>query len=361
MPHRENWELATPRGGKEGRREGNPTKSLQVKALMQRASSLGGQRNKTKKGENNAASSLLLQDSDGAVVCDVGGAHGLLRRMHAQNAAYINILDTMGTTLATFSRSVEQIKMSLETNNIAIRHELISNEAAENNGDHAHKEENFEAKDILTMNTKMKEDIAKYADVVEEFNNNNIVANTNMKILSGADGFCTFNCDKTSKQMDIPDGFSLPSCDLLRAWRHWITGFPDFKMRNDNDEIVDCPIRPLRFVNTRNLPQSLKKVFKDGWRPIMLSMQGDVAQLLETTPVFAMDDNFIHNSYSMAMDALLAKAPGIFAESGPDKHGAWKVATWSRKIREHQLGQQQVRRRQRQEQSSGITAVSAMK
>jgi len=127
-------------------------------------------------------------------------------------------------------------------------------------------------------------------------------------------------------------------------------------MRNDSDEIVDAPVRPLRFVNTSDLPQSLKKKFKDGWRPILLSMQGDVAQMLETTPVAAMDEKFVQNSYSTAMNDLFAKAPGIFAESGSDKYCTWKVATWSRKIREQQLGQQQVRRRQ--EQSSSFTPLS---
>lgn len=52
--------------------------------------------------------------------------------------------------------------------------------------------------------------------------------------------------------------------DLLQAWRHWITGFPDFKMRNNKNEIVDAPIRPLRRVTIGTIPRSLKKKFKDG-------------------------------------------------------------------------------------------------
>jgi hypothetical protein len=146
--------------------------------------------------------------------------------------------------------------------------------------------------------------------------------------------------------MDVPDGFVLPSVDLSKAWRHWITGFPDFKVKKDNGEIIDAPIRPLRFVNSSNIPQSLKKKFKDGWRPILLSMTAELAQMLETTPIAAMDEKFVQDSFDVAMKALVQKAPAIFGELNAEKCSTWKVATWSRKIREQQMGQQQVRRRE---------------
>lgn len=60
------------------------------------------------------------------------------------------------------------------------------------------------------------------------------------------------------------------------------------------------------FVNTRKLPQSPKKEFKDVWMQIMLPMQGDVAQTFDIAPVFVMYEKSTHNSYSMAMDVLLA-------------------------------------------------------
>jgi len=122
---------------------------------------------------------------------------------------------------------------------------------------------------------------------------------------------------------------------------------------DDDEGVIDAPIRPLRFVNTSDLPQSLKKKFKDGWRPILLSMQGDVADMLQSTPVSEVDEKFVLETYEIAMKKLLAKAPGICAESGWDRYGSWKVATWSRKIREQCLGQQQVRRRRERDESGG--------
>ncbi|KAL7526952.1 hypothetical protein ACHAXR_001724 [Thalassiosira sp. AJA248-18] len=342
MPNKENWDAE--------QKHGNPTRSQEVKAFMQRVVASGG--SKKKNGLDNNAFPVVPSD----------GPSGMLQRMQDQNNDFINILNTMGSALRTFSRSVEQMKSALETNNIAIRTEL--EEGAGDGGDEdaaAVAPENETAVpelapvlDFPAIDAEMKEDVAQVAETLQDFMNTNIVTNRDMRIQSGADGFCTFSCSRTGKKMDVPDGFELPSCDLLRAWRYWITGFPDFKVRNDNDEIVDSPIRPLRLVNTTDLPQSLKKKFKDGYRPILLSMQGDVAKMLESTPVAAMDDKFVQDSYNMAMSALVQKAPGIFAESSSEKCSQWKVATWSRKIRENHLGQQQVRRRQEQLSSAAL-------
>lgn len=137
---------------------------------------------------------------------------------------------------------------------------------------------------------------------------------------------------------------SWPSFTRKISRQYWLTGFPDFKVKKDNGEIVDAPIRPLRFVGIGNIPKLLKKNFKDGWRPILLSMTADVGQLLDSTPIVEMDDTFIIDSYNAALKALHQKAPAIYdsSDGGTVKYSTWKVATWSRKIREHQLGQQQV-------------------
>jgi len=346
MPNKESWDKD------EGGKGGNPTRSRQVKAFMQHVVALGGERKRMKVEED--AESLRGINASAA---EGGGPRGLLRRTHTQNADFINILDTMGSALRTFSQSIDQMKSALETNNIAIRHEL-SKESLDSGGDgddDAYGEMADEAipdvaeePDIPKINVEMKEEVAKVTETVEEFINSNVTANEDLKISSGADGFCTFTCDKTGRHTDVPDGFVMPSCNLFRAWRHWITGFPDFKMHNDNDEVIDAPIRPLRFISTSHLPQSLKKKFKDGWKPILMSMQGDVAEMLDATPVSAMDERFVRDSYDLAMEALLAKAPDILDEAGSDRYGSWKVSTWSRKIREQQLGQQQVRRRREQ-------------
>mmetsp|Transcript_39347 Transcript_39347/g.82753 ORF Transcript_39347/g.82753 Transcript_39347/m.82753 type:complete len:483 (+) Transcript_39347:436-1884(+) len=335
MPEKENWDPE--------QRKGNPTKSQEVKELMQRVVTLGGEPKKKKK-KREAVSDTSSQEN---AVVESDRPREMLQRMHDQNNEFVNILDTMGSALKTFSRSIEQIKLALETNNIAIRREL-SNEAEQDVNDDPGVPI-IQPQPIPEIEKEMKGDAAMVAESLQEFMNGDVVTSKNTTISSGADGFCTFISDKIERQMDIPEGFDFPKCDLKRAWRHWITGFPDFKMLH-NGEIVDAPIRPLRFVDTGNLPQPLKRKFINGWRPILLSMQGDVTQMLENTPAAAMDEKFVQDSYNTAMKALFAKAPGMFADSGSEKYCTWKVTTWSRKIREQQLGQQQVKRRQELEQ-----------
>ena len=50
------------------------------------------------------------------------------------------------------------------------------------------------------------------------------------------------------------------------------------------------------------------------------------------------DDAFIKMTYDQAMSALHSKAPNMTSGKNEQKHLTWKVATWSRKIREEQLG-----------------------
>ena len=341
------------------RKCGNPTRSKQVKELLRRVAILGGK----KKTEEVVGQHSRVQPVPLAVG---GGRLGLLQRVHAQNNDFINILNTMGLALRTFGGSLQQMKSALETSNIAIRHEISNGaegEEDDDDGDGDLQEAPADADvamregiltDIPTLEAEMKQHVARVAETLQDFINTNVVTNREMTILSGADGFCTFASNDSGKQMDVPDGFVLPSVDLCKAWHHWITGFPDFKVKKENGEIVDCPIRPLRFINSSNIPHSLKKKFKDGWRPVLLSMTADVAQLLETTPIASMDEKFVQESYNVAFNALAQKAPAIFGDYNADKCSTWKVATWSRKIREQQLGQQQVRRR---EESSGMTPM----
>jgi hypothetical protein len=324
---------------------GNPTRSKQVKELLRRVAVLGGKKRREEV--------VGVQQSPGKPMPLVagGGQNGLLRRVHNQNNEFINILSTMGSALRTFDRSIEQMKAALETSNIAIRHELSS---ANYNGDDDNDDGDDDladetmsegaTSDIPTLEAEMKLRVARVADTLQDFINANIVIDRDMTVLSGADGFCSFGSNDSGKRMDIPEGFLLPSVDLCKAWNHWITGFPDFKVKKHNGGIIDAPIRPLRLVNTSNIPHSLKKTFKDGWRPILLCMMADVAEMLETTPVAAIDAKFVQDSYDVALKALVLKAPAIFGDISAEKIGKWKVATWSRKIREQQLGQKQMRR-----------------
>jgi hypothetical protein len=338
------------------RKSGNPTRSRQVKELLQKVANMGG-KTKRENSTSNGTISLRQQQQHSppilsmaaGVHVDGGGRHGLLQRVHAQNSEFVNILNTMGSVLHTFGQSLDQIKSALETSNIAIRHELanVAEKEKEDDDDDTPADDaevirGGERIDFSTLDAEMKNHIAQVTKSLQDFMNTNIVTNT--RILSGSDGFCSFGSTDSGKQLDIPDGFTLPSVELITAWQYWLTGFPNFKVTKDNGEIIDAPIRPLRFVGIGNIPQSLKKNFKDGWRPILLSMTADVKQLLDSTPITEINDAFIVDSYNTALKALHQKAPGIFdsSDGGTGKYSTWKVATWSRKIREHQLGQQQV-------------------
>lgn len=349
------------------RKCGNPTRSRQVKELLQKVANMGG-KTKTKNSSNGTLSSFGQQHhcppmSSMAAEVHVdggGGREGLLHRVHAQNSDFVNILKTMGSVLHTFGQSLEQIKSALETSNIAIRNELTNVAKEEDDvdydyaiplGNEALPADNAEAIrggeriDFSALDAEMTNHIAQVNKSLQEFMNTHIVTNT--RILSGADGFCSFGSTSSGKQLDLPNGFTLPSVVLIKAWQYWLTGLPDFKVTKYNGEIVDAPIRPLRFVGIGNIPKSLKKNYKDGWRPILLSMTADLGQLLDGTPIAEMDDTFIIDSYNDALKALHQKAPAIFdsSDGGTVKYSTWKVSTWSRKIREHHLGQQQVSRR----------------
>ena len=352
MPIKDNWNPDLKRG--------NPTRSREVKEVMHRVIALGGKRKK----EEPTYDSHEQHWTNGNLATQVpsDGPRGLLQRTCAQNNEFINILSTMGSALRTFTRSVDQMKNAFEMNNHAIRHELTARSATTTataaspssevfkdsleDGTEKIMAEGGEAVDVpnLTeMEAAIRECTAEVQDTLQSFIDTSAV-NSDMKISIGADGYCNFS-NSHGKQVAIPDGFALPSVDLMRAWRHWIIGFPDFKVKSDGGDIIDAPIRPLRLIDSADLPQSLKKKYKDGWRPILCSMTGDVSQILETTPITAMDEKFVQETYNVAMKALYNKAPGIFSENS-DKSNTWKVATWSRKVRENNLGPQQVKNRQ---------------
>ena len=125
--------------------------------------------------------------------------------------------------------------------------------------------------------------------------------------------------------------------------KHWLIGFPDHKIRNSKNEIVAAPIKPLRLISLGNVHQSAKKKMKDGWRPILIFMQAELEQDLDDMPLPSIDEQFIKMTYDTAMAALQTKAPNLMSGKNEQKHQSWKVATWSRKIREEQLGPTQHR------------------
>lgn len=252
MPVKENWDHE--------RQCGNPTRSKEVKEVLHRVNAVGGGKKKQQEiyHSNTANTAIEVMDSDGPV--------GLLNRVHDQNDNFIHILNTMGNALRTFTRSVDQIKSALETNNIVIRHELAARNtgAAESISILAEAADNV-PNNFAAMESVIKESTGQVEDSLQTFMNASAV-NADMRIVPGLDGFCTFTNTHNNKQMDVPEGFQLPSVDLMRAWRHWITGFPDFKVKNESGHIIDTPIKPLRLINTTDLPQEVRKKYKDGWR-----------------------------------------------------------------------------------------------
>lgn len=89
------------------RKCGNPTRSRQVKELLQKVANMGG---KTKReiSSNGTLSSFgqqqhspLMLSMAAEVHVDDDGREGLLHRVHAQNSEFVNILNTMGSVLHT--------------------------------------------------------------------------------------------------------------------------------------------------------------------------------------------------------------------------------------------------------------------
>ena len=71
-------------------------------------------------------------------------------------------------------------------------------------------------------------------------------------------------------------------------------------------------------------------------------MTSNIDHILIGVSPSEMDDSFINSTFSAAMDALVAKIPSMI-DGKNERSKTWKVATWSRKIREHTGNQRQKR------------------
>ena len=316
-------------------KRGNPTKSQEVKNLLLRVKSIEDNRKK-------APDQMQAQQSIEEIVTAINsaeGASGLLQKIQGRNDEFIKILETMGASIASLGTSIEQMKSSMESSNDAIAEEISNQDSASTSGaGEQAKMAAFisELPDVMGLASKMQEDVSKVAETLQGFMRNPISLSREMTITPSVSGYCAFNED--GKSYDIPAGFIFPQCDLYVAWRHWLTGFPDHKIRNNKNEIIDAPIKPLRLVSLGNVHQSAKKKFKDGWRPILIFMQTEIEQDLDSVPMASVDEAFIKMTYEQAISALHRKAPTMTTGKNEQKHLTWKVATWSRKIREEQLG-----------------------
>lgn len=313
-------------------KENNPAASDEVKTFMERIRSLTGIKevNPTHTSSENGSA----EATDGVTTIQ------MLRKMHSRNTQFLNIIQSMDSTIRTLTKTMNKMKKTLESNNLQIQNEMV--EGAEENGESL----SMDHSETISLMNKFKEEENSIAAALDNLTGNKedpaagppLIRTSSMTL--GTDGYCTFyNGD--NKPLYFPEGFDLPTCDLNEAWTAWLTGFPKHKFRvkkstedSDVEAVVDAPIKPLRDMRLGCIPQSLKKKYKDGWRPILQYMTAGVENMLSGVSPSKMDEKFINSSFAAAKQALMDNAPEIL-EGKIDKFKTWKVATWSRKIREH--------------------------
>lgn len=184
-------------------RTGNPTKSAEVKGLCRRIINLEEERKARRKSV----------DTKLAVATQVkitsGGTRGLLQRVQNQNADFIDILASMGEALETFTRSVHQMKAAMETNNIAIHHQLSSNKGNDDEETMPYAEE---VPTILNTGKDIRKAAGRVAESLKDFVDTHDITSSSARIESAEDGFCTFGKEADGKVLDLPEGFILPTC-----------------------------------------------------------------------------------------------------------------------------------------------------
>ncbi|KAL3798098.1 hypothetical protein ACHAWO_010842 [Cyclotella atomus] len=325
--------------------ENNPARSNEVLSLMDKIRSLESD---TKAGR---VAPILPQDSlvdpedthDASLESDNAVTTDLLRTMHNRNVQFLSVIQAMDSTIRTLTKTVHQMRRTLESNNLQISDEISASDCLANGVpliDHSattsivKRLKAEEAGITAALNNLAKNEYPSVLPVP--------TGNASMKV--DAQGHCTFY-NEMGKEMDLPEGFELPTCDLIDAWTAWLTGFPTHKFRvtktteeGETESLVDAPIKPLRNMKLGCIPASLKKKYKDGWRPILQYMATSVDNMIAGVPPADMDDSFINATFNAAMEALIIKVPAMF-QGKNERSKTWKVATWSRKIRE-QTGSQ---------------------
>ena len=139
----------------------------------------------------------------------------------------------------------------------------------------------------------------------------------------------------------VPADFKFPSATLRSAWEFWLLGFPNNRSIKRNaageDVVSITPVRPLRYiVADKMMPKAnrLRRVWADEWKPALSIMHSGARQLIGNTPVENMNAEFIESTYAAARAFLEDKYPRLFEGSNIERNRQWKVATWSRKLRE---------------------------
>jgi hypothetical protein len=131
------------------------------------------------------------------------------------------------------------------------------------------------------------------------------------------------------KLWHVPQNFGFPKNTFLRhAWTFWLKGMPNFKLIDG----TNASIMPFRKIDSNFLPNDIRNVFQNGWRPILSKMQeapnlpdgaiiDDSAQL---------SSEIIERSFLVAFEYLKSQYTYIFISDRFKKHNDWVVSTWSK-------------------------------
>ena len=139
----------------------------------------------------------------------------------------------------------------------------------------------------------------------------------------------------------VPSDFIFPSSTLRAAWTAWLIGFPNNRsirrVVGGEDTISITPVRPLRhIVKDTQLPQHnrVRRTWADEWKPVLKVMNDGAKQSIGNTRVEDMNAAFVESTYNVARACLESKYPRLFEGNDSERNRSWKVATWSKKVRE---------------------------
>lgn len=137
-----------------------------------------------------------------------------------------------------------------------------------------------------------------------------------------------------------PDFRFVSSVTLRRAWDAWVIGYPgNISTTKDDDGNTirtNSPVRPLRFITQNNMiptANRARRVWADEWKPVLLVMHDGAKDMIRNIGQNA-GAELMEASYHAGRAKLQEKYPRLFEGANDERNRQWKVATWSRKVRE---------------------------
>lgn len=195
----------------EGR--GNPTKSEEVKSLLLRVKTIEDSRKKASSGQQHSIYGAV--DEIVTAINSADGARGLLQKIQGRNDEYINMMETMGTSLSALGATIEEMKAKLTASNDAIKQELSKDSTGLDDGHY--KTFISELPNVSGLAKTISDEVGNVSESLQSFVNSPGVGMPHeITINPGVSGYCSFTED--GKIWDIPAGFIFPQCDLFTAW-----------------------------------------------------------------------------------------------------------------------------------------------